>query len=215
MNRFDVPDKFGRRLAMCLTGVLLCSFAVGFFKCSLFGVDPFQCFSMGTWGFFTDKISYGLYYSILNILFLAAVLLLNKHYIGIATLINLFLTGYIADFAWETIGRAVPDPTLLQRIGLLGFGVILMCFAGSLYMTADLGVSVYDAIPIIISERTGRIITDFIIVAIGTACVLCGSKGQYPGLGTVISALFMGPLIDFFNRRFSGPLLEGRLIRKE
>jgi uncharacterized membrane protein YczE len=97
----------------------------------------------------------------------------------------------------------------------LAVGVVLMCFAASLYMTADLGVSVYDAIPIIISNRTGwpfkfmRISTDLICVAIGTLCVLAGAVGApLPGIGTIITAFFMGPLVDFFNRRFSEPLLE-------
>ena len=79
-----------------------------------------------------------------------------------------------------------------------------------LYMTSDLGVSVYDAIPIVISNRTKfqfrfcRIGCDLICVIIGTVC------GLMPGLGTIITAFFMGPLIEFFNNTFSRPLLYGR-----
>jgi uncharacterized membrane protein YczE len=140
---------------------------------------------------------------------------LDRHYIGIATFINLFLTGYIVDFSQKTLAGLCPEPGLPLRLVFLAVGVVLMCFAASLYMTADLGVSVYDAIPIIISNRTGwpfkfmRISTDLICVAIGTLCVLAGAVGApLPGIGTIITAFFMGPLVDFFNRRFSEPLLE-------
>lgn len=48
---------------MTTSGVILCAAAIGFFKCSCFGVDPFQCFAQGIWGhFFAEKASYGFYY---------------------------------------------------------------------------------------------------------------------------------------------------------
>lgn len=187
---------------------MLCALAVGFFKCSLFGVDPFQCFAQGVWGrFFTHMLDYGTYYMIISIAFLVVDLFLDKHYIGIATFVNLFLTGYVVDFSANTIDKLAPDPNLLTRILFLLVAVLIMCFASSLYMTSDLGVSVYDALPIIISNRTRfpfkfcRIGTDLICVIIGTLA------GLLPGLGTLITAFFMGPLVDFFNRKFSEPFL--------
>lgn len=207
-KKIPLPEKFGKRIFMTLIGVLLCSFAVGFFKCSLFGVDPFQCFSQGIHGrFFTKVISYGTYYMILNFIMLIIDLFLDKHYIGLGTFINLFLTGYIVDFSIWCINKVLPAPVLWQRIIMLIIGVVVMCFASALYMTSDMGVSVYDAIPIIISNKTGkpfrflRIGTDIICVAVGTAA------GLMPGLGTIITAFFMGPLVDFFNRKVARPFL--------
>lgn len=200
---------------MCLVGTMLCAFAVGFFRCSLFGVDPFQCLAMGTWGRFGAFWSYGTFYMVLNLLMLVLDFILDRHNIGLATFINLFLTGYVVDFSVALIERFSPNPGLGGRILFLAVGIVVMCFASSLYMTADMGVSAYDAIPIWISGhyhrqfRLVRIVADLICVIIGTVCVLAGAvDGQLPGLGTVITALFMGPLIDFFNRRFSRPLLE-------
>ena len=75
-------------------------------------------------------------------------------------------------------------------------------------MPSNLGVSVYDAIPIRIAEKTGLPFR-FVRVACDLVCVGAGAlSGLLPGVGTLITALFMGPLIDFFNRRFSIPLLE-------
>ena len=68
----------------------------------------------------------------------------------------------------------------------------------------------YDAIPIVISNRSKkpfrfcRIGCDLICVTIGTVC------GLLPGLGTLVTAFFMGPLIELFNNKFSRPLLYGR-----
>lgn len=201
-------DKvFRLRLLMTIGGVILCAIAVGFFKCSLFGVDPFQCFAQGTWGRFFSIVSYGTYYTVISLLMLVIDLVLDKHYIGIATFINMFLTGYIVDFSANTIDKFIPNPSLGVRVIMIIVAVIIMCFASSLYMTSDLGVSVYDAIPIIISNRTKkpfrfcRIGCDLICVIAGTVC------GLLPGFGTLITAFFMGPLIEYFNNVFSRPLL--------
>ena len=211
--KINLPNQFRPRLIMTITGVILCAIAVGFFKCSLFGVDPFQCFAQGSWQRFMGNISYGTYYTGLSLFMLALDLFLDKHYIGIATFINMFLTGYIVDFSQAAINRLVPSPSIAARVLMLLIAVVIMCFASSLYMTSDLGVSVYDALPIIISNKSRkpfrfcRIGCDLICVIVGTLC------GLLPGLGTLITAFFMGPLIEFFNVKFSRPLLDGRKSR--
>lgn len=204
------PNHLGKRLFMTIAGVMLCAIAVGFFKCSSFGVDPFQCFAMGSWGRFLGSLSYGTYYVILNLLLLVIDLFLDRHYIGLATFINLLLVGYVVDFSQWVINSLVPGPTLPIRVLFLLIGVAVMCFSSALYMTSDLGVSTYDAIPIVIAKRTGkpfkfvRVTCDLICVAIGTAC------GTLPGIGTLITAFFMGPLVDFFNRTVAEPFLYGK-----
>ena len=203
-------NKMPLRIGMTSAGVILCAIAVGFFKCSLFGVDPFQCFAQGSWGKFMGGLPYGTYYAGLSIVLLLIDLFLDKHYIGIATFINMFLTGYIVDFSQNVINHFFPDATLVIRIVFLVIGVVVMCFASSLYMTSDLGVSVYDAIPIIISNRSRkpfrfcRIGCDLIWGLVGFFC------GLMPGVGTLITAFFMGPLIEVFNETFSRPLLYGK-----
>lgn len=203
-------NNFKLRLFMTTAGVILCAIAVALFKCSSFGVDPFQCFAQGSWGRFMGDISYGIYYMVLGLIMLVIDFFLDKHYIGVATFVNLFLTGYIVDFGQNVINHVCPEPALFQRIIMLIIGVVVMCFASSLYMTSDLGVSVYDAIPIIISNRSKkpfrfcRIGCDLICVFIGTLC------GLLPGVGTLVTAFFMGPLIEVFNNNFSRPLLYGK-----
>ena len=94
------------------------------------------------------------------------------------------------------------------------------CIAASLYITADLGVSTYDAVALIIVNtwkkgkfRYVRIITDIVCILIGIATFLIsgGKIIQVPtivGIGTIITAFFMGPLIEFFNVYLSGKILK-------
>ncbi|MGM9538245.1 MAG: YitT family protein [Candidatus Onthomonas sp.] len=203
--------RFIRRLLMTLFGVFVAAIAVGLFKASVMGVDPFQAFSMGLWGRFGGPLSYGTFYAVLNLIILVVDFFLDRHYIGIATLINLFLTGYVVSFSENCIHAVLPEPVLWQRIVLLAVGVVVLCFASAFYITADLGVSTYDALALILTGKKAapfsvcRIGCDLICVIVGFAC------GAVIGVGTLITAFFMGPLISFFRTHVSDPLLNARL----
>ena len=203
-----------RRVALAAVGMTLAGVAVALFKRAMFGVDPYQAFVNGLAN--VIPIRFGTLYMLVNALQLALVFFLDRHYIGISTLINLFLLGYVAEFGEAALARWFGDPTLAGQIAYLVAGIVLSCLAAALYYTADLGVSTYDAIPLHISDRKPkllgrvlpfravRIFSDLVCTGIGVAL------GAPVGVGTVITALFMGPLITFFRRTVSEPLLHGR-----
>lgn len=207
----ESKGDFKKRIGMTTVGVILCAIAVGFFKCAQFGVDPFQCFAQGVWGhFFDGKLSYGTYYMILSGIMLAFDWFIARKYMGAATLVNMFLTGYVVDFTCLVIRYFFPEASLPIRIVFLAVAVLVMCFASSLYMTSNLGVSVYDAIPLVIVDRS-RAPFRFVRIGCDLICVIIGTlAGLMPGLGTLITAFFMGPLIEVFNHSFSEPFLFGK-----
>jgi len=212
------PGLPRRRLVMTLTGVILCALSVAFFRQAAFGTDPFQCLCAGL--NLIIPISFGTLYMLINLLLLVVDFFMDRHYIGIATFMNLFLTGYLIDFAEWVLTSIAPAPGLALRIVYLAVGIVVMCFAASLYFTGDLGVSTYDAIAIIMANtwKLGqfkfiRIATDVCCVLIGCGLYLLGGGKlavipTIAGFGTIVTAFFMGPLIDFFNRKFSIPYLE-------
>ena len=202
---------------MSLFGVIICAISVGVFKIAALGVDPFQSFMAGL-----DKLiplDFGLLYIIVNALLLIFALVFDRHYIGIATFINLFLLGYITQFSYQFLQTVIVEPSIFVRAACLVVGVVVICFGLAFYMTADLGVSTYDAVALIIVNtwKKGkfqyvRIFTDIVCVILGAALfVLGGGKisaiQTIAGIGTIITAFFMGPLIEFFNVHVARPLL--------
>ena len=140
-----------RRIVMSLCGVLICAVSVGIFKLAALGVDPFQSLMSGL-----DElvpISFGTLYVIVNLILLTFTLLTDRHNIGIATFINLFLLGYITQFSYALLQKLFPDPGLLFRFICLIIAIIIICFGSALYMTADLGVSTYDSVAIVLSSK--------------------------------------------------------------
>ena len=211
MTQGQKPANLRRRIVMALIGMAIAGISVGIFKRAFFGVDPFQCFCNGVAN--VVPISFGTLYMLINAVLLVIDFFLDRHYIGISTFINLFLVGYAVEFSENLLARLFGDLDLPGRILLLAIGIITTCIAAALYYDADLGVSTYDAIPLHIADKkpkiAGRVIPFKVIRIISDLiCVLIGFLlGVMPGIGTVITALFMGPLITFFRRTISGPLL--------
>ena len=133
-----------RRVWMTVFGVIGSGIAVGFFSYSVMGLDPFQVFAHGLWNL-TD-LQFGTWYLILNACMLVVIFIVNRRKIGLGTLINLFLLGYVADGSEVIIRMVFPNDTLPVRIVMLIIGIVLMCFSAAIYFTADMGVSTYDAV---------------------------------------------------------------------
>ncbi len=212
-----MKEGLAKRIGMSFFGVIVCAASVGVFKIAALGVDPFQSFMAGL-----DKLiplDFGLLYIIVNALLLIFALVFDRHYIGIATFINLFLLGYITQFTYQFLQTIIVNPSIFVRLLCLAIGVVVICFGSAFYMTADLGVSTYDAVALIICNtwKKGmfqyvRIITDLVCVLLGAALfILAGGKFlEIPtivGIGTILTAFFMGPLIEFFNVHVARPLL--------
>ena len=207
-----------RRIAMSLAGVVICAVSVGVFKLAALGVDPFQSLMSGLDS--VIPISFGTLYVIVNAILLLFSIFADRHNIGIATFINLFLLGYITQFTYDLLQKLFPAPSMVFRALCLIVGIVVICFGSSMYMTADLGVSTYDAVAIVISGKWKmgkfkyvRICTDLVCVIAG--CLLFVAAGnpvshipRIAGIGTIITAFFMGPLIEFFNEKIARPMLK-------
>lgn len=200
-------NKF-KRILFALIGVILTGVSVGIIQKSNLGTDPFSSFITGLSN--ATHISFGTFYTIICAIILIGVFILDKHYIGLATILNLFLIGIIADMTREILEKIITNDSYIIRGAILIIGIVIMCFSASLYFTADLGISAYDSVSKIISDRTKikfkicRIATDLICVVIGFIF-----KANV-GIGTLITAFFMGPLISYFNVKFSEPILNNK-----
>ena len=202
---------------MSLFGVVICAISVGIFKIAALGVDPFQSLMAGL-----DKlipIPFGTLYVIVNVLLLTFSLIADRKNIGIATFINLFLLGYITQFTYEFLQTLIVNPSMIVRFSCLIIAIVIICFGSAFYMTANLGVSTYDAVAIVFSSKWKigkfqyvRIFTDVVCVVLGAVIFVIGG-GQIKeiptivGIGTIITAFFMGPLIEFFNVKIARPFL--------
>ena len=197
-----------RRILMTVCGITLNGIAVGMFNFSDCGMDPFQVFAHGLWKLTT--LGFGTFYMFLNLILLAAMFFMDRAKIGLGTFINLFLLGYVAEFSgwiWDTL---FPHPDLALKCVFLVAGILLISLAAALYFTADLGVSTYDVIALYLDAHT-RFQFQYLRITTDVICVLIGfSLHATVGIGTLVTAFFMGPVIAFFRKYVSEPLRYGK-----
>lgn len=199
-------NRLARRAGVMLLGNLVMGLGVGLFKVSLMGNDPSTALVIAI----GDRISvdFSLVLIVMNCVYFLAELALERRLIGAGTFVNWFLVGPIASFCEKRITAAFGAPEhLAAKLAVMGLGVLILSFSCALYQTADMGVSPYDSLSIILSHRTPmpyfwcRILTD-------SLCVLGAfALGGLIGLGTLVCALGLGPFIAFFTKYVAQKLL--------
>lgn len=208
--------RFARRMAMTLTGTCFIGMCVGAYRLSGFGVDAYTCLNLGVSGFL--NMSFGNWQVIINVVILAVQFLVARSLIGVGTVVNLVGVGYMADFiCWLFEDALGVGMTLPLRVIALLIGTVLSSLGVALCMVADMGVSPYDSVAMMIEKlsrgrvafRTARVSSDVVCVAVGVAfCLLShGVLWRLLGIGTVLNALFNGPIIQFFRTKVAEPLL--------
>lgn len=205
-----------RRLIMCLVGVVLSGAGCGMMKCAAFGIDPFQSLLRGLAA--ATGTSFGVTFLILGLAAVLFALRFARTILGIGTVFTLLLQGTATDAAARMLDTAFPDPSIPVRCMLFAAGYFLLALFSAMYFAAELGVSPYDGISRTLALRfrpasfkNARILTDF--TCIGAAAVLLHIAGKsfiemtgMIGIGTILTAALLGPLIEGIRRRWIDPL---------
>lgn len=129
---------------------------------------------------------------------------------GLGTVSNVFVVGLAMD---GTLALVPEVRSLAVRVPLLVAGVVLNGVATGLYIAADFGPGPRDGLMTGLHRRTGRSIR-LMRTAIEVAVVVTGfTLGGTIGVGTVLYALCIGPLAQFFLRMFAAaPASDGSTV---
>ena len=197
-----------RRVIMSFMGVIITGFAIALLRKSALGADPFTSFIVGL-----ANLSYSTYavvYPVVMGVFIAIIFFLDKHYLGIATVFNFLVIGPVADAGLKLLDSLYVVDTMFEKVMTFIVAGVVLCFGVSLYITTDLGVSAYDAIALYMADkkvakyRYCRIATDAVSV------IFAFFFKATIGVGTVVSALCMGPLTQWFITYVAEPLRYGK-----
>lgn len=210
-----------KRVIISFFSILIMGFGISLFSVSGFGVDPFTSMNMSV--ACALNVSFGTYQMIVNgIILLYVILVAHRGLVGIGTVINMIGCGYTCEFFQNIFQPLVQkNYTMAVRIPLLITGLVTLCFACSLFFTANVGVGPYDAVGFMLSRgiklphKWVRVITDITVILVGLAvsggiaAVFSGNFSDIKniGIGTIITAFCMGPLINVFNKTISAKLL--------
>ena len=199
--------RLTRRAAQLTFGLALYGWSMAMmFRASL-GLDPWDVLHQGI----AERS--GLSLGTVVVIVGALVLLLwipIRQLPGLGTVANVVLIGVAVDLSLAVI--QTPD-SLPARLALLLGGVFLNGVAGALYIGSQLGPGPRDGLMTGLVRRTGlsvRLVRTTLEVTVLVVGALLG--GQL-GLGTVVYALTIGPLVHVMLPWFTVDLLSGTETR--
>lgn len=196
-----IASVMTRRLIQLFFGLVLYGLSIALIVRADLGLDPWDVLNQGVFERFARPagISFGI---VVNLIGLAVLLLwiplLQKP--GVGTVANVLVIGTVANVGLDWIPT---DLDLSLRAGLLIAGIVLNGVASGAYIGAGLGPGPRDGLMTGIVARTGwpvkwvRTALELSVIAVGW--LLGGSVG----LGTVLYAVTIGPLVHVFLPMFT------------
>ena len=184
--------RLPRRLVQLLVGLTIYGASMGMLVRSTLGLDPWDVFHEGV-AKRTD-LSFG---GVVIVVGLAVLLLWIplRQWPGLGTIANAIVIGVATD---ATLAVLDPPQALAPRIALLLGGIVLNGLAGALYIGAQLGPGPRDGLMTGLVRRTGwsvRLVRTSLEVTVLSIGFLLGGT---VGIGTVLYALSIGPLLQLF-----------------
>lgn len=186
--------RLGRRLPQLLGGLMLYGFSMAVLVRANLGLDPWDVLHQGLSHYL--PVSFGT----ITIAVGAVVLLLwipLRQKPGLGTISNVIVIGIAADLGLWLIA---PPDQLPARVLMMVSAVVLNGMAGAIYIGSQLGPGPRDGLMTGLAARTGRSLRLVRISIEVTVLIIGVLLGGTVGIGTVLYALAIGPLVQFFLR---------------
>ena len=177
------------RLLQLLIGLFLYGIGIALIVRGAVGVAPWDVLTQGI-----DShvhLGFGLVTTIISGIVLLLWIPLRQR-LGIGTVANALLVGPSADVGLWLIPA---DLTLWVRVLLFASGLVLLAVASGIYIGADLGTGPRDGLMTGLHRRLGWPIWLCRLLVESTVLVAGWMLGGTVGVGTVIFAVCIGPLV--------------------
>lgn len=208
-----VRAGYALRFMWVVVGVALIGVGSGLLRAIDAGVDPYTAANIGISRMLGMDL--GAYQLLSNAVLFIPMLIWGRRYIGVGSLVNMVFAGYAVQWFSGLFAAVLVQPIPpAWEVVLFVVGICTFALGASLYMTAALGTAPYDAIAPIIVGATGakyrvvRMIQDVFFLTL--AVVFHGAVG----IGTIVTAFFAGPLIEFFTVKVSTPVMSRALASR-
>ena len=191
-----------RRLAQLLVGLTLYGVSMAMMIRSGLGLDPWDVFHYGVAEHL--PLSFGTVVILVGVLVLLLWIPLRQ-WPGLGTVANVVVIGLVSDAALALL--EAPD-AMAARVALLVAGVVLNGIAGALYIGSQFGPGPRDGLMTGLVRRTGgsiRVVRTSIEL---TVLVVGWLMGGVVGVGTVLYAVAIGPVVQAFLPLFTVALPE-------
>lgn len=191
------------RVVLLLVGLWIAHLGVTLFLQTNLGSDPFNVFVQGLfraipWPEWAG-MTHGRVHLLVSLLIMVVLLVVDRSYVGIGTVLCMALGGpiidvctlWLAPFLNETLPLAV-------RVPMLAVGCVILAFGMTIVIRSQAGTGPNDLVAVVLSDKSGK---PFGPVRIGvdlTFALVGFALGGVVGIGTIICAFLVGPAAQLF-----------------
>lgn len=198
----NYAKKWITKIIVLMLGLTIAHLGCTLFILSNLGNDPYNVLIQGLfrslsnitgWAFLT----HGRVHIVICAIIVIVLIIVDKSYIKIGTLLCMIFGGPIIDMFTVMIGGFITDG-MVSRVVAMALGCVILAFGMTIVIKSDCGTGPNDLVAVVISDKLKknfgviRIIVDFTFVAVGF--LLSGTVG----IGTVVCAFLVGPVANIF-----------------
>ncbi|MBQ2935820.1 MAG: hypothetical protein IJD96_06275 [Lachnospiraceae bacterium] len=192
------------RVIILFVGLTIAHLGVTLFLLADLGADPFNVLIQGLFRTIASVtgaklLTHGYTHVAVSLLIIAVLLLTDRSYVKIGTVICMVCGGPIIDFfTWMLGGIIHAENPFVMRIVVLALGCVILAFGMTIVIKSDSGTGPNDLVAIVISDKLKkpfgivRIVVDVCFVLFGFLL------GGAVGIGTLICAALVGPVAGIF-----------------
>ncbi len=196
--------EIAMRVVILLIGLTIAHLGVTLFLLTELGADPFNVLVQGIFRTISgmtgaEVLTHGYTHIAICFLIILVLLIVDRSYIKIGTILCMVCGGPIIDFFTRLLQfMFAQERTLWFKLPVLALGCVILAFGMTIVIKSDAGTGPNDLVALVISEKTHkkfgivRIIVDVSFVVMGF--LLGGSFG----VGTIVCACLVGPVAGFF-----------------
>ena len=203
-----------RRVILLLIGLTIAHLGVTLFLLAELGSDPFNVMIQGLYRFlpWPDFMSHGYVHMGVSFGIILALLVVDRSYIRIGTLLCMFLGGPIIDAFTAALGSIINARSpMVLRLAALVAGCVILAFGMTVVINSKAGTGPNDLVALVLSEKTkwkfGPVRVGVDVLFALTGFLLGGTVG----VGTLICMAVVGPVAQVFmplSQRICGKFLD-------
>ena len=202
------------RSVILMAGLTVAHFGVTLFILSNFGSDPYNVLIQGIyrstlrvtgWEFLT----HGRTHMAISLLIILLLLLIDRSYIKIGTVLCMLCGGPIIDFFTMVLRPVLSEESPVGiRVLMLVMGCGILAFGMTVVIKSDAGTGPNDLVAVVFSDKM-KTKFSWTRLTVDAVFALAGFLfGGQVGAGTIVCAALVGPIAGFFM-----PVSE-RIVRK-
>jgi len=189
------------RVTELLVGLTIAHLGVTLFLQADLGSDPFNVLIQGLFRFlpWPEFMTHGNVHVGVSFLIILALLIVDRSYIRIGTLLCMILGGPIIDLFTAVLAPVIYNGSAMAlRLLALVLGCVILAFGMTIVIQSRAGTGPNDLVAVVISDKTQKKF-GIVRILVDAGFALAGFLlGGTVGLGTVVCACLVGPTAQIF-----------------